>query len=58
MDDAEATVKFAIRNAIADTAHVTGVRAGDASKQLVQAIHKGVLDPAVRRARLELADKI
>lgn len=39
---AENTLKFEIRNAIAGTARVTGVRAGDASEVLVEAVFAAV----------------
>lgn len=36
MTDAEVTVEFLMRNAIAGTAQHTGLRAGEASEMLVQ----------------------
>jgi hypothetical protein len=50
MSDAKATVRFAIRDAIAETAHLTGLRAGTASERLIDAIYREITSPHLRWA--------
>lgn len=54
MPDAEATLKFAIRDAIAMTAADTGLRAGAASEKLVDAVFQSITDKATAWAIKEL----
>ncbi len=56
MTKAEATVKHAIRNAMASTSDLTGLRAGPACDRLVDAILISLLDPLVSSALHELAN--
>ena len=46
----EPTIKFAIHDAIAETAHLTGLRAGDAADTLVDAIYASIMRPDIRHA--------
>jgi hypothetical protein len=56
MTKAEVTVRHAIRNAMASTSDLTGLRAGPACDRLVDAILASLLDPLVSSAIRELAD--
>jgi len=56
MTKAEATVRHAIRNAMASTSDLTGLHAGPACDRLVDAILISLLDPLVSSAIHELAN--
>jgi hypothetical protein len=47
MKDRRATVEFTVRDALASTAHVTGLVFGAKSEALVKAIVDGLFEPAV-----------
>jgi len=55
MTKAESTVRHAIRNAMASTSDLTGLRTGPACDRLVDAILANLLDPLVSSAIRELA---
>jgi hypothetical protein len=51
MTEAEATVRHAIRNAMASTSELTGLRAGPVVDRLVDAILVSLLKPAAAATR-------
>jgi hypothetical protein len=55
MIKAEATVRHAIRNAMASTSDITGLRAGPGCDRLVDALVVSLLDPTVSQAIHDLA---
>ena len=57
MTQAEATVRHAIRNAMASTSDVTGLRAGSACDRLVDAILANLREPQVSQAIRDLANE-
>ncbi len=46
-EDAKSTIRFAIRHAIAGTAHLTGLRAGETTEVLIDAIFEEITSPSI-----------
>lgn len=55
--DACATMRSEIRMAIADTSHITGMRAGDASEALVESMFAKLHDKSIAWALREIIDR-